>query len=237
MSSLKNKLFVNSSRHYLDEFAREAGKALPAGARLLDAGAGNCVYKPHFQDYEYESADFCQIDKEYGEITYVCDLGSIPVEDNRFEMVFFSQTLEHLPEPGKVIDELTRVLKPGGQLWLTVPLFYAEHEIPHDYFRYTQYGLRHLLESRNLQIQTMEWLEGYYGTLSYQMRMAATQLPKNSAGYGGGFRGVMAAILAFFLKPLFALLTWHFGKIDLRHRETGRGMCKNYKVVARKKGP
>ena len=38
------------------------------------------------------------------------------------------------------------MLKPGGTLWLTAPLFYAEHERPYDYFRYTQFGLRHLLE-------------------------------------------------------------------------------------------
>jgi SAM-dependent methyltransferase len=232
--TLKERLFINSSRHYLELFASEAGKAMSDDSLVLDAGAGNCVYQKHFSQHRYESADFCQIDKRYGEITYVCDLSEIPVDDSRYDMVFFSQTLEHLPEPGKVINELIRVLKPGGQLWLSVPLFYAEHEIPHDYFRYTQYGLRHLLESRGLHIEKIEWLEGYYGTLSYQMRMASTQLPKSPASYGGGIRGIFGAALALFLKPFFALLTWHFGKLDLRHRETSRGMCKNYKVVARK---
>jgi SAM-dependent methyltransferase len=43
-----------------------------------------------------------------------------------------------------VLRELYRVLKPGGGLWLTAPFFFAEHMQPHDYYRYTRYGLAHL---------------------------------------------------------------------------------------------
>ena len=73
--------FPNSSRYYLDRFAAEAGAACPENARVLDAGAGKCSYKHHFTHAHYESADICQIEREYGHITYVCDLREIPVED------------------------------------------------------------------------------------------------------------------------------------------------------------
>jgi len=70
--------------------------------------------------------------------TYVCDVTDrIPVEDGRFGHLLFSQTLEHLKEPALALRELNRVLAPGGVLLCTVPLFYEEHEQPHDYFRYT----------------------------------------------------------------------------------------------------
>ena len=58
-------------------------------------------------------ADFEKVDKEYAQSTYVCDLASIPVEDERFDAVVFNQVLEHLPEPKRVLAELNRVLKKG----------------------------------------------------------------------------------------------------------------------------
>ena len=51
-----------------------------------------------------------------------------------------------------MIGELGRVLKPGGTLWLSAPLFYAEHERPYDFFRYTRYGLRRLLEDAGFEV-------------------------------------------------------------------------------------
>jgi SAM-dependent methyltransferase len=225
-------IFINSSRYYLDCFAKEAADSLPNGALVLDAGAGNCPYKYHFSHVRYESADFCQVDKEYGEITYVCDLTTIPVEDNRFDLILCSQALEHVPEPGKVLEELFRILKPGGSLWLTCPLFYEEHETPYDFYRYTQYGLKHLIERAGFLIIRIEWLEGYLGTLAYQLSLAAKALPIQPFQYGGGIFGVVSSVFALFLKPLFAILAVLFSRLDLRKKFISGGLCKNYAVVA-----
>src|SRR5688572_18395426 len=120
-----------SHRVYLEQFVRGAAASIPTGARVLDAGAGECMYRPLFAHADYESADFAQNDhKRYGEITYVCDLRTIPVEDSRYNMVLCTQVLEHVPDPGAVLNELYRVLKPGGRLWLSAPLYYPEHDAP-----------------------------------------------------------------------------------------------------------
>ena len=76
---------------------------------------------------------------------HVCDLSQIPVESGKYDLVLMTQVLEHLPEPAKVLRELYRVLKPGGTLWLSTPFYYEEHEVPYDFYRYSQYGLRHFL--------------------------------------------------------------------------------------------
>ena len=60
----------------------------------LDAGAGQCMYSPHFAPHQYETADFCQVEKRYGHIDHVCDLTAIPVEDGRFDLVLCSQVLD-----------------------------------------------------------------------------------------------------------------------------------------------
>jgi SAM-dependent methyltransferase len=226
---------VNSSRTYLDKFAQNAALSLPAGATVLDAGAGKGLYKHHFNEQHYESADFCQIDKAYGEITYVCDLENIPVESDKYDLVLLTQVLEHLPNPEKVLKELNRVVRPEGELWLSTPLYYEEHEIPYDFFRYTQYGLQHLLESTGFKIKQIEWLEGYFGTLSYQLAMAARSLPWGSNDYGGGFIGGVGSLIALAMKLNFAIFSIILSRFDLRYKYTQTGHCKNYTAVAVKK--
>jgi SAM-dependent methyltransferase len=222
----------NSSREYLQDFVREAAASLPVDALVLDAGAGDCRYKPLFSQARYESADFCQIDKEYGELTYVCDLANIPVEEGRYNLVLLTQVLEHIPEPQAVLVEVHRVLRPGGELWLSAPLFYEEHETPHDFYRYTQYGLQHLLQSAGFTVRRIGWLEGYYGTLAYQLTIAARALPLQPAEYGGALIGLAAAAAALLLKPLFLLLSQVFHRLDRREKHTSSGQCKNYAAVA-----
>ena len=51
------------------------------------------------------------------------------------------QVLEHLKEPSIGINEMARVLKPGGQLILTTVQCWEIHQHPNDFFRYTRYGL------------------------------------------------------------------------------------------------
>ena len=226
---------LNSSRVYLLDFARRAAASIPPGAAVLDAGAGKTPYKSLFEHAHYESADFCQVDdKAYGEITYVCDLAHIPVTDNKYDLVLLTQVLEHVPEPRPVLQELYRIIKPGGALWLTAPLYYEEHDIPYDFYRYTQYGLSHLMNTTGFKIEELTWLEGYYGTLSHQLINAYRALPLKPREYGGGIGGILASMTAVLLRPTFAGLSMFYSRLDVRHKYTAKGQCKNYTVVAKK---
>ena len=233
---LLKKCTLDSSRKYLELFVKEAAASLPAGRTVvLDAGAGHCPYASLFSHVIYETADFCKVDKAYGGINYVCDLSQIPVAENKYDMVICTQTLEHIPEPKKVLKEFYRILKPGGKLLLSVPLFYEEHEIPFDYYRYTQFGLQHLLGSVHFDIKTIEKLEGYYGTLSYQLGRAAMYLPFRPYQYKNGIVGIIGAAIALFLKPIFFVLSIYFAHLDIRYKFVSKGYCLNYAVIAVKK--
>lgn len=227
-----SKLRVNSSREYLDQFTKEAALSLPPDSKVLDAGAGKCLYKKHFINHNYETADFCQIDKKYGEITYVCDLSEIPVPNESYDLVLLTQVLEHLPDPEKVLHELNRVLRPGGELWLSTPLYYEEHEIPYDFYRYTQYGLQQLLERTGYKVKRIEWLEGYFGTLGYQLAGAARSLPWKPKFYGGGLLGILLGFGAIFLKINCGISSIVLSRLDLHYKYTQSGHCKNYTAVA-----
>ncbi|WP_322513018.1 class I SAM-dependent methyltransferase, partial [Chloroflexus sp.] len=116
---IKRLFKFNSSRYRLWQENAAFAAAIPQGALVLDAGAGEAPYQSLFRHTRYESADFQKVNKPYAPSTYVCDLKSIPVEDNRFDFIVFNQVMEHLPEPKLVLNELYRVLKPGGKMIYT----------------------------------------------------------------------------------------------------------------------
>jgi SAM-dependent methyltransferase len=199
---------------------------------VLDASAGRAPYAPLFSHCRYESADFCRVDKPYAEQTYICDLAAIPVEEGRYDAVIFNQVMEHLPEPAAVLAELHRVLKPAGRLLYTGPFFYEEHEQPYDFFRYTRYGARHLIERAGFTIERLDWLEGYFGTLGYQFETASRCLPTRPAAYGAGGVGAFYALAALALKPALRLMSLALHRLDLRAKYTERGYPKNYVAIA-----
>lgn len=227
----------NPSRIRLEAAVADFAKSTPASSLILDAGAGDCPYRSLFGHAKYESADFGQVTKKkYGEITYVCRLDSIPVEDARFDRILFTQTLEHLPNPAAVLAELYRVLKPGGRMFISAPFYYEEHEVPYDFFRYTRYGFRTLIEGAGFKIEELTELEGYFGTLSYQMEVAARSLPRRAHRYGGGLSGVLAAGLAIVMKPCARILARIYANLELRVKFVAAGHCKNYCALAAKPG-
>ena len=76
----------------------------------------------------------------------------IPVASGTFKTILCTEVLEHVPNPKAVVDELFRVLAPGGHLILTVPQYWPLHEEPYDFFRFTSYGLRHVLEESGFAV-------------------------------------------------------------------------------------
>lgn len=76
----------------------------------------------------------------------VGDAHALPFRDAVFDAVVASQVFEHLHSPWLAAAELARVLKPGGTALVAVPFLFWLHQRPHDYYRYTEYGLRKLFE-------------------------------------------------------------------------------------------
>jgi SAM-dependent methyltransferase len=234
MNDLKKILAFNSSRYRLWQENAAFAAAVPNGALVLDAGSGDAPYKSLFQHARYESADFEKVDKRYAPTTYVCDLGGIPVEDGRFDFIVFNQVMEHLPEPQRVLAELHRVLKVGGKMIYTGPLFYEEHEQPYDFYRYTQFGLRHLFGSAGFVIERLDWLEGYFGTVGYQLQCMARYLPWRPRHFQAGLLGYGLAPVMALLKVSFAACSVLFQRLEPHIKFQERGYPKNYLAILSK---
>jgi SAM-dependent methyltransferase len=236
LRTAKRLLAFNSSRIRLHQENALFAATIPSGALVLDAGAGSAPYKQLFAHARYESADFELVDKPYAKSTYVCNLEKIPVEDGRFDFVVLNQVLEHLPDPRLVLVELNRVLKPGGRMIYSGPFFYEEHEQPYDFYRYTQFGLRELFQKSGFEIEKLEWLEGYLGTVGYQLDNMARYLPSRPSDLGGGVVGFLLAPVMLLGRLLAGLSSVAFQRLDLRIKFTRRGYPKNYLAVVRKAG-
>lgn len=225
-------LFENSSRYRLRQELEYFAKHIPGGLAVLDAGSGEAPYKELFQHTRYHSTDFLKVNKNYSSPTYICDLKAIPVQANYYDFIVFTQVMEHLPEPKQVLNELYRVLKPGGKMFYSAPFHFEEHEQPYDFYRYTKFGVNYLLKSAGFTIDRIDWLEGYFGTTAYQLRTMARYLPFKPKDLSLGFIGYFIAPFMFVLKISFMMLSLIFNKLEIKNKYQGAGFPKNYVAIA-----
>ena len=183
LSKLKRSLVrviptIDPESESITRFIRWAARHTPEGAWLLDAGAGDSPYRRYFSHAHYIAADFADTGyHEFGSLHIVCDLGALPIHDCAFDAVLCTQVLEHVPDPGLVLREFARVLRPGGRLFLTVPQSWEVHEAPYDYFRFTRYGLTLLLRRAALEVIKLEPRGGYFCFLAERVRHLPRYLP------------------------------------------------------------
>ena len=119
--------------------------------RLLDAGAGRLSYRFILEPFctSYASVDIDVREKFDGAVG---DVQYLPLKSGVFDTVFCTQVLEHVPEPQKAMDEIFRVLKKGGCAIFTVPHLGYLHNEPYDYYRYTNHGLKYMLEKSGFHV-------------------------------------------------------------------------------------
>lgn len=67
-------------------------------------------------------------------------LGQVPSES--YNTIVCAGLMEHIAEPQQFVDNLYRILRPGGKVLISVSACFSFHECPDDYFHYTPYGLR-----------------------------------------------------------------------------------------------
>lgn len=79
-----------------------------------------------------------------------------PFIDNHFDSVVSFEVFEHLKNPSDALKEINRVVKKNGYIIITSPFLYPLHEKPHDYLRFTKYGVIKLLEDHSFELVKIE---------------------------------------------------------------------------------
>jgi len=168
LQTLKKLFYTNTNDANRVEWLSTKLGQIPAGLRILDAGAGEQRFKPFCSHLTYVSQDFGQYEGEGDgkglqtgiwdtrRIDLVCDITSIPENDASYDVVLCTEVLEHVPEPTKALDEFARLLKPGGKLILTAPFASLVHFAPYHFCTgFSRYWYEHHLEKRGFKIEEL----------------------------------------------------------------------------------
>ena len=171
---------------------------------VLDVGCGDMPYKdlvtaPGSRVEKYLGLDLEQnhIDRSASpDLTW--DGVTIPLPDQSVDVAIATEVLEHCPDTAIILGEINRVLKPGGSLVFTVPFLWPLHEVPHDYFRFTPFGLQVALEKAGFRHAEVNMLGGWDASLAQMMGLWVVRRP--------GFNRFFRLFLKLLFLPVMALL-------------------------------
>lgn len=169
------KLFIETKKYWTKSplslilylnIQNELEKHSKKDGKILDAGAGRLAYRSILKNYfkEYVSTDFT---KTHSDLSVISDIEKLPFKKNEFDMVLCTEVLEHVPHPWIAINELYRVLKTDGIAIITVPHLAYLHNMPYDFYRYTEHGLRTLTNEvgfKNIEIRP---IGGFFCFIGY----------------------------------------------------------------------
>ncbi len=135
-----------------------------ATGRLLDIGCGNKPYKSLFPHVtEFFGCDVVQ--SSLNRVDLLCFADNIPLPDQSFDVVLCTQTIEHVANFQGLLREANRLLKPGGTLFLSGPMYWYHHEAPYDFHRFTLYGFRYDVEQAGFIVDQIEPNGGKWSVL------------------------------------------------------------------------
>jgi SAM-dependent methyltransferase len=130
-------------------------QAINLTGEILDFGCGKKPYEHLFVNAEtYIGVDIkiSGHDHKNSKVDKFYDGKILPFPDNSFDSVVSFEVFEHIFNIDEVLLEIRRVLKPNGQLLITIPFAWDEHEAPFDYARYTSFGIKNILEKNLFEI-------------------------------------------------------------------------------------
>lgn len=126
--------------------------------KVIEFGGSNGFVKTLFNNPGYQVAPNVPI-------VDVHDLSIFP--RNFYDFVVLDEILEHVARPWEAVDEIHRILKPGGCLITSSPFLIAVHKVPNDYWRFTKDGIEVLLKKFS-NVKTYSW--GNSSAVTYLMK-------------------------------------------------------------------
>lgn len=128
--------------------------------KVLDLGCGVKPYEVLFPFVKkYVGFDI----EPHSRVDFVGYNWDLPFQDNEFDALISTQVLEHTAKIQETVQEIRRVVKNGGLIYISVPLTFPEHGIPYDFYRFTRYGLMEVF--KDFEIIKIEPHNGYIATL------------------------------------------------------------------------
>lgn len=175
--------------------------SVPKAARVLNVGSGGRVAGVLEKVQARAGFDVVSIDLDpLREPDIVGDIITYET-DEKFDVIIMMEVLEHVTNPHNAISNIQRLLKPRGLFLMSTPFLFPIHDRPIDFFRFTRFGLAHLLSDFDaVHIKARDsWAEVFCVML--------TRLNKEKL-FPWRILGLGAVVTAALLYPLAMLLSW-----------------------------
>ncbi len=130
---------------------------------VLDFGCGSKPYRALFTSCDsYTGVDIAVSGHDHAEseIDIFYDGKTLPFQDQQFDAVVAFEVFEHVFNIDEMLLELRRTLKPGGQIVLTMPFAWPEHETPYDFGRYTTFGIASVMQRTGFDVDLIQRTNG-----------------------------------------------------------------------------
>jgi SAM-dependent methyltransferase len=169
-------------RANLRVFREFASRLTASGSRrpvVLDVGCGDKPFASLLDGVYHVGTDLFPS----AAVDAVADNAMLPLRDNAVDGVIASETLEHTLNYEEAINEMIRVCKDGGLLFVSVPFMHPIHNPPYDFQRFTPYRLRHSFRDHELVsfVSSNSIFTAWLMTLGYGIKYASFFLPFSNA--------------------------------------------------------
>ena len=201
--------WLDPVQRLIETEVRAAAAMARDGEVILDAGAGESRHRNCFDRGRYVAIDTGSGDAnwDYSKLDVIGDLEHLPLRSASTDLVLCMVVLEHTRNPRRVLEEFARVMKPRSRLVAIVPFLWEEHQAPHDYFRFTRYGVRQLFESLPLRLDILEPIGGFFW-------LSARRCVNLLSFFQGGWRWILFCVLAPFFGFLLPVLLYFLDGLD-----------------------
>ncbi len=197
---------------------------------IINIGSGDSKFKDmalrgnHLVQMDYPATNLQYLNKP----DVYADASRLPLRQGCADVVLLLEVIEHLSDPDKALAEAYHSLKAGGKLYISAPFLYPIHDAPHDYRRYTIYGLRTVLAKHGFSIN-QELMHGNSLVTSMQLfNLSLLELARDSSRTSV-LLGLVTGLLVYV--PCIAVNLMAAPFVSLRLNSAG---CFGYFVIAQR---
>lgn len=217
-------------RHFIDDFHFRHVSSLPSGALVLDLG-GNRIGKRGLFNIERYDLKVVYVNLSSSKRPDVLgEAACLPFRDQGFDAVVCSEVLEHVPNPPRVVQEICRVLKKDGSVFICVPFLNRIHADPYDYGRYTDFYWQETLAGGGFADVSVEKQGLFWSVLVDMLRDLAYEKTSHNSAKRPWVTRLAAMVIG---KAKMKAVDWD-SRLDVGGNSSLNGFTTGFGITAKK---
>ena len=201
LQKLSKKISRKNLDKFIDYYISRISNELDGinSLKVLNVGAGGTIETYLKTKFNFVRSIDVDVNREPDQVIDVCDLNQLRDLTFTPQLICMFEVLEHTKNPINAIQNLYEIIDENNYVMLSTPFIFHIHDEPHDFFRFTKYGLETLFE--NFKEVVVKPRNGWFETilvLFVRLRMERNILSK--------IIGNLFILIYFLLTPITYLL-------------------------------